>query len=46
MRLLKVVLQVEGPVDLNDPPVQEAVLKYSLIPPLDDLSVNKGLQPH
>ena len=35
MRLLKVVLNVEGSVDLNDPAVQDAVLKHvSLTPPL------------
>lgn len=35
MKLLKVVLKVEGSADLNDPAVQEAVLKHvSLTPPL------------
>lgn len=41
MKLFKVVLKVEGSVDLNDPPVQEAVLNnVSIILPLGDLSVN------
>lgn len=41
MKLFKVVLKVEGSVDLNDPPVQEALLNnVSLILPLGDLSVN------
>ena len=41
MKLLKVVLKPERSVDLNDPQVQEAVLKQvSLILRLDDMVKN------
>lgn len=41
MKLFKVVLKVEGYVDLNDSSVQETVLNnVSLILPLGDLRVN------
>ena len=44
MKLLKVVLQPEGPVELNDPLVQEAALKQvSLILPLGDIVKNTNL---